>query len=90
TSRTGKLRCKSWNSSSRVGSGFSGCGGLVSTLGCCRLVWGMAAFLKCVLMALIELEGQLVGYSVGDGLQHSVNFVGYLALLLFEIGFRLG
>ncbi|GKF49601.1 hypothetical protein Tco_0142852 [Tanacetum coccineum] len=76
------LRCESWNSSSRVGSGSSGCGGSVSTSSCCRL--------KCALMALIELEGKRAGYSVGDDLQHGVNFVGHLALLLFEIGFKLG
>ncbi|GKF90985.1 hypothetical protein Tco_0274686, partial [Tanacetum coccineum] len=57
TSRTRRLRCKSWNSSSRVGSGSSGYGGSVSISGCCGLVWGMAAFLKCALMELIELEG---------------------------------
>ncbi|GKA00858.1 hypothetical protein Tco_0673523 [Tanacetum coccineum] len=29
-------------------------------------------------------------YLVGDGLQHSVNFVGHLTLLSFEISFKLG
>ncbi|GJV67710.1 hypothetical protein Tco_1483219 [Tanacetum coccineum] len=57
TLRTGRLRCKSWNSSLRIGSGSSGCGGLVSISGCCRLVWEMVASLKYALIALIELEG---------------------------------
>nr|GEZ61654.1 hypothetical protein [Tanacetum cinerariifolium] len=57
TSRTGRLKFKSWNSSSRVGSGSSGCCGLVSILGCRTLVWEMVVSLKCVLIALIELEG---------------------------------
>ncbi|GJV08209.1 hypothetical protein Tco_1345865 [Tanacetum coccineum] len=43
-----------------VGSGSSGCGGSVSISGRCRLVWGMAASLKCALVALIELEGTVV------------------------------
>nr|GEW15946.1 Gag-Pol polyprotein [Tanacetum cinerariifolium] len=29
-------------------------------------------------------------YSIGDGFQHYVDFVGHLALLLFEIDFKLG
>ncbi|GKG16522.1 hypothetical protein Tco_0361479, partial [Tanacetum coccineum] len=29
-------------------------------------------------------------HSIGDGLQYRVNFVGHLALLLFEIDFKLG
>ncbi|GJU14203.1 hypothetical protein Tco_1136599 [Tanacetum coccineum] len=35
--------------------------------------------------------GGVVGscYSIGDGLQYCVDFVGHLALLLFEIGFKL-
>ncbi|GKE55605.1 hypothetical protein Tco_1494790, partial [Tanacetum coccineum] len=49
-----------------------------------------------IVMALIELWMWVehcessVGYSIGDGLQHSVDFVGHLALLLFEIAFKLG
>ncbi|GJU74658.1 hypothetical protein Tco_1266063 [Tanacetum coccineum] len=44
-------------SSSRVGLDPFGCGGLVSILGCCKLVWEMVDSLKCALIALIELEG---------------------------------
>ncbi|GKA73350.1 hypothetical protein Tco_0779652 [Tanacetum coccineum] len=93
TSRTSRLRYKSWNSSSRVGPSSTGYGGSVSISGCCRLVWEMTTSLKCSLIALIELEGRIARqrarYSIGDGLQHSVDFVGHLALLLFEIGFKL-
>ncbi|GJY00819.1 hypothetical protein Tco_0358971 [Tanacetum coccineum] len=39
---------------------------------------------------LVSPELQCARYSVGDGLQHSVDIVGHLALLLFEIDFKLG
>nr|GEU65188.1 putative reverse transcriptase domain-containing protein [Tanacetum cinerariifolium] len=52
-----KLRCKSWNSSLRVGSGSFGCCILISILGYSRLVWEMFAFLECALIALIKVEG---------------------------------
>ncbi|GJV89847.1 hypothetical protein Tco_1533785 [Tanacetum coccineum] len=74
TLRTVRLRCKSLNSSLRVGLGSSGCRG------------SMIASLKFALIALIECAR----YSIGDGFQHGVDFVGHLALLLFEIGFKLG
>ncbi|GJV94420.1 hypothetical protein Tco_1545997 [Tanacetum coccineum] len=42
----------------------------------------------------VEHCGSLVGecscHSIGDGFQHCVDFVGHLALLSFEIGFKLG
>ncbi|GKF99730.1 hypothetical protein Tco_0301421 [Tanacetum coccineum] len=57
TSRTDRLRCKSWNSSSRVGSASSGFCRSISISGRCRLVWEMATSLKCALIALIEVEG---------------------------------
>ncbi|GKE27080.1 hypothetical protein Tco_1442464, partial [Tanacetum coccineum] len=66
TLRTGRLRCKSWNSSSRVGLGSSGCDGLFSISGCRRLVWEMVAYLKCALISLIELEGTVVKGMVRD------------------------
>ncbi|GKB22654.1 hypothetical protein Tco_0862055 [Tanacetum coccineum] len=34
--------------------------------------------------------GSALANQSGDGLQHYVDFVGHLALLLFEIGFKLG
>ncbi|GJV50912.1 hypothetical protein Tco_1446653 [Tanacetum coccineum] len=55
-----------WNSSSRVGSGSSGCDGLFSISGCRRLVWEMVASLKCALIAFIELEGTVVDGMVRD------------------------
>ncbi|GJT53802.1 hypothetical protein Tco_0988856 [Tanacetum coccineum] len=38
----------------------------------------------------LRIAGSGSCYSIGDGLQHCVNFVGHLILLLFEIGFKLG
>ncbi|GJY82985.1 hypothetical protein Tco_0496361 [Tanacetum coccineum] len=46
--------------------------------------------LTCASSRMIRGGLQCARYSVGDGLQHSLDFVGYLALLLFEIGFKLG
>ncbi|GJW67301.1 hypothetical protein Tco_0121725 [Tanacetum coccineum] len=57
TSRTGRLRCKSWNSSLRVGSGSTGCCGSIPIPVCSRLAWEMFASLECALIALIEVEG---------------------------------
>ncbi|GJU81626.1 hypothetical protein Tco_1283991 [Tanacetum coccineum] len=41
-------------------------------------------------LVLNRITRQCARYSVSDGLQHSIDFVGHLALLLFEIGFKLG
>ncbi|GJY73851.1 hypothetical protein Tco_0478282 [Tanacetum coccineum] len=58
TSRTGRLRCKSWNSSSRVGLGSFGLEGPGSKYSDVRSwFWEMVASLKCALITLIELEG---------------------------------
>nr|GEX25007.1 hypothetical protein [Tanacetum cinerariifolium] len=50
-----------------------------------RQNWGSTQFwvLNCI-------ARQHARYSIDDGLQHSVDFVGHLALLLFEIDFKLG
>ncbi|GJX14981.1 hypothetical protein Tco_0206739 [Tanacetum coccineum] len=57
TSRTDRLRCKSWNSSSRFGSGSSdGCVPIPIPI-YSWLVWEMFASVEHVLMALIEVDG---------------------------------
>ncbi|GKB10540.1 hypothetical protein Tco_0844463, partial [Tanacetum coccineum] len=58
----------------------------------CCLGWIMTALIKPWIW--VEHCGSSVWRcscdSICDGFQHCVNFVGHLALLLFEIGFKLG
>ncbi|GJX78007.1 hypothetical protein Tco_0324818 [Tanacetum coccineum] len=75
TSRTSRLRYKSWNSSSRVGPCppvlfslfFTGYGGFSSISGLLQAVWEMTTLLKLS-------SSSVTRYSIGDGLQQQCRF----------------
>ncbi|GKF45406.1 hypothetical protein Tco_0131958, partial [Tanacetum coccineum] len=55
-----------------------------------RLSFSSSPFYSVLSLCDSPCSAPSIRYSIGDGLQYCVDFVGHHTLLLFEIGFKLG